>query len=114
MSRVKINLRAYATRWRRQRRESLAERKSAMGERHWLEACCATHSLLAAPAAPTPAGPVPAPTLVARLPLGHAGPRPRPRLRRLHGEPVLLAVITIIIEIMMNRSNNTNDVSNVY
>ena len=85
-----------------------------MGERHWLEACCATHSLLAAPAAPTPAGPVPAPTLVARLPLGHAGPRPRPRLRRLHGEPVLLAVITIIIEIMINRSNNTNDVSNVY
>ena len=69
---------------------------------HWLEACGATHSLLAAPAAITPAAPAaPAPVLVARrlgrLFLGYDGPRPRPRPRRLHGEPVLVAVIIIII-----------------
>ena len=73
---------------------------------HWLEACGATHSLLAAPAAIAPAAPAAAPApllplLVARrlgrLFLGYDGPRPRPRPRRLHGEPVLVAVIIMII-----------------
>ena len=72
----------------------------SLWRQHWLEACGATHSLLAGPAAPAPAAPAaPAPLLVARLRLllGHGGPRPRPRPRRLHGDPMLAAFIIIII-----------------
>ena len=72
----------------------------SLWRQHWLEACGATHSLLAGPAAPAPAAPAAlTPVLVARIRLlpGHDGPRPRPRPRRLHCDPMLVAVIIIII-----------------
>ena len=72
----------------------------SLWRQHWLEACGATHSLLAGPAAPAPAAPAAlTPVLVARIRLlpGHGGPRPRPRPRRLLCDPMLIAVIIIII-----------------